>query len=279
MKKISLVLASILMTLSVAYAATSGDDGQVIDTLGGITLSLEEQSDVVSDSPTSVVDLWESANTSYREGDYDAAIAAYTAMIDAEEISWEVYYNLGATYFKDGQIGRAILNTERAARLEPANRDIEDNLEVLRAHTQDRIESLPQFFLVDRATTIRDNLSPNSWTVILLVFLAFTVIFFVAWFRLKRGGLLALTIIMGVFTLSGWGFAHSSYAAIEGGDSAIVLNSAAVVRSSPDAAGKELFILHQGTKVEIEDSYGIYSEVVVASGNKGWIATKDIEKI
>lgn len=277
MKKISLILASIFMTFSVASASAQDLEEQSTgDTIKMVDDAAAEIEGVDSADEAS---LWDNANSEYSSGDYSAAILAYERMLDEGQKSWEVYYNLGAAYFKAGQIGRAILNTERAARLSPANDDVEHNLDVLRAHTQDRIDALPQFFLVDWAESVRDSISPNSWTVGMIVLLVAAALCFVGWYTTKRSVFMASCIVVVVLALSSWGFAHSAYSAIEGGNSAIVLNSATVVRSSPDANGKELYILHQGTKVDIEDSYGIYSEVVVASGNKGWVATKDIETI
>lgn len=222
---------------------------------------------------------WDMANAAYGDASYSEAIDNYEALIERGEESWEVYYNLGAAYFKAGDIGRAILNTERAARLSPANDDVTHNLQVLNAHTKDRIETLPEFFLVEWATTMRDSLKPDSWTMAMLVFVALTLLCGVMWVLRKGRKFMAYGIVFLVLALSAYGFSHSSYARVMGGDDAIVLNTAAVVRSSPEATGKEIFVLHQGTKVEVQNEYGNYTEVTIASGNKGWIATKDIEMI
>jgi SH3-like domain-containing protein len=51
------------------------------------------------------------------------------------------------------------------------------------------------------------------------------------------------------------------------------------VKASPERAGKDLFILHEGTKVEVLDTFGEWSEIRIADGNEGWIRSSSIEII
>ena len=47
--------------------------------------------------------------------------------------SADIYYNLGNSYYKIGDIAKAILNYERALILKPANKDIRSNLEIAKS--------------------------------------------------------------------------------------------------------------------------------------------------
>ena len=60
---------------------------------------------------------------------------------------------------------------------------------------------------------------------------------------------------------------------------AIVFAPTVTIKSSPDASGTDLFILHEGTKVSIKSKLGEWSEIEVEDGNVGWIPSKDIEVI
>ena len=62
-------------------------------------------------------------------------------------------------------------------------------------------------------------------------------------------------------------------------DKAIVFSPSVTVRSSPDESGTDLFLIHEGTKVMIEDTLGIWTEIKLEDGNKGWLYSSDIEKI
>ncbi len=223
--------------------------------------------------------LWINAGVDYADGFYTEAADSYKKIMDIEGPSWELYYNLGSAYFKGGELGKAILCFERASRLNPTNEDVRHNLEVANSFTKDKIESVPSFFLVEWLASLRDMLMPNVWTILLILASVGAVAGCVGWFALRRRKYLIMMLVFLAIALICYGFAHSAYSRASSSDEAIVMNSAAVVRSSPDRSGKELFILHEGTKVEIEDEMGEYSEVSIASGSMGWILSQDIEVI
>ena len=60
---------------------------------------------------------------------------------------------------------------------------------------------------------------------------------------------------------------------------AIVMSTAAPVKSSPDPQSKDIFVLHEGTKVAVGDSLGDWREIRIADGNKGWVQVSAIEMI
>jgi SH3-like domain-containing protein len=62
-------------------------------------------------------------------------------------------------------------------------------------------------------------------------------------------------------------------------NSAIVFAPVVSAKSSPDESGKDLFILHAGTKVELIRPVGEWCEVKIADGNKGWIPKTSFQKI
>jgi SH3-like domain-containing protein len=55
--------------------------------------------------------------------------------------------------------------------------------------------------------------------------------------------------------------------------------SVVAVKSSPSDSGKDLFVLHGGTKVKVIDSVGDWYEIRIADGNMGWILKETMEKI
>ena len=67
------------------------------------------------------------ANALYEEGKYDEAIEVYTGLIDQGLESGNLYYNIGNCYFKKGELGKAIVNYERANKLIPDDSDLKSN--------------------------------------------------------------------------------------------------------------------------------------------------------
>ena len=67
-------------------------------------------------------------NALYADGRYADATAAYEQLLASGVASANTYYNLGNAYLKQGQVGRAVLAYERAARLAPGDPDLRANL-------------------------------------------------------------------------------------------------------------------------------------------------------
>ena len=85
------------------------------------------------------------ADSAYINKDYAQAIEIYESLLQDGE-SGEIYYNLGNAYFKQDELGRAILNYERALLLQPGNADVSANLDIARAKTIDKVNPNPEVF-------------------------------------------------------------------------------------------------------------------------------------
>ena len=63
-------------------------------------------------------------------------------------------------------------------------------------------------------------------------------------------------------------------------DDAVVMRPVVSVKSSPsDADTKNLFILHEGTGVELLDSVGEWCNVRLSDGREGWLKREEIDTI
>ena len=109
----------------------------------------------------SVLNVWAQntkaeADSAYINNDYVKAIEIYEALLQEGEAA-ELYYNLGNSYYKQGDIAKAILNYERAALLNPNNSDIQANLEIARAKTIDKVVPIPEIFFVAWTKALSDG--------------------------------------------------------------------------------------------------------------------------
>ena len=238
---------------------------------------------VVSATAQTSTERWEAGNKAYIEGNYDKAIEEYTAILDGGEYSMKLYYNLANAYFKAGANGKAILYYNKALRIAPSQEDIRHNLALAEAQTKDRIAVIPEFFLNRWLRTMRNSMSCTAWSVLsLLMFgtmLAFGLLFLLAsqvrWRKVGFYGALC-AFVMFVATTS---FAVSSRNDMLSHSEAIVMGTAISVKSSPDRSATDLFVLHEGTKVEILTEVDEWVEVVIADGKKGWTLKSNIETI
>lgn len=227
--------------------------------------------------------IWEQANDAYLNGDYAAAIGAYNTILADGYSSYKLYYNLGNSYFKEGNIGKAILFYNRALLLKPSDADAKFNLEIAESHVRLKIEPIPEFFLTSWIRSFRSMLSTNGWAVFSLIFLAVTlgsVMLYLLSEKLslrKTGFYTAIVAI--IFFIVSLGFSIVERNEILNSSDAIVMSSAVTVKSSPDDASKDVFILYEGTKVKIVSTLGQWAEIEIADGNKGWITANAIETI
>ncbi len=228
--------------------------------------------------------LWRAGVEAYSAGDYAQARKDWEAVRSAGLMSRELYYNLGNACFKDGEIAPAILWYERALRLDPSDADVRYNLEYARALTQDRIEEIPEIFFEQWGHSLCYTLSSNTWAVLSLVFLAIAAGLALLFLLGRTSGCRRLGFFAGIvallLALLGWDMAQWQRTEALRQDMAIVMRPVSSVKSSPsEGSAKDLFILHEGTRVRILDNVAGFSNIELADGRQGWIPAADIEVI
>lgn len=237
-------------------------------------------------TPTTGNDLaarWDAANTAYINNDFAKAIEGYEAILASGEHSAKLYYNLANAYFKSEQTGRAILYYNRALRLKPGDEDIRHNLSVAEARTKDTIEAIPEFFLTQWLRDIRHLMSATTWSVLSLLFVVVLGLGLLCYLlgthlSLRKIGFYTMLCALFLTICTTW-FALAGRNEQLGEDRAIVMTTSAAVKSSPDRAATDLFILHEGTEVEISNTLDGWCEVTIADGKKGWTEHQKIEVI
>lgn len=227
--------------------------------------------------------LWGEGNSNYINGNYNGAVRAYEAVSENGYESSRLYYNLGNAYFKAGNLGRAVLNYYKAQRLAPYDRDIEYNLAVANGYVKDKIDVMPEFPLTKWMNAWRATLDSNAWAVLSLLFLALTLGCALLFFISERGkwrktGFFAgvACVVLCVISLV---FAGLEKKEMTNASDAVILSQSVSVKSAPEQNGSDLFIIHEGTKVDVLASYGDWYEIMIADGNKGWLPVSDMELI
>ncbi|MCQ2142355.1 MAG: BatD family protein [Bacteroidales bacterium] len=230
-------------------------------------------------------ELWQAGVESYSNSQWDDAISSWTAIEQEGLESAELYYNIGNAYFKKTDYAHSIIFYERALKLDPSYKDARANLEFVNSFVQDRIESVPEFVVKTWLRNLCWKASSGVWAGLFLVFLlatvALVVLFLLARGRSGRtwgffGGIVSLLLAVLFLSLSLW--EKSDY---EAEDTAIVMVPVTSVKSAPGSEStKDLFVLHEGTKVEVLETVGTsWSKIELSDGRQGWIKANDIEII
>lgn len=226
---------------------------------------------------------FEKANELYRAGNMQDASSAYEQIVQQGYESVELYYNLGNAYFKLGSIPAAILNYERASRLDPNDEDVAYNLRLANLRIIDRIEPLPLLFFVKWWRSLVNLASGDVWGILAIALL---------WGAAASGGVLVSTRLLTVRRLTFWFGALTLFCSIcafvlmsqrdaieRDANQAIVFLSSAPVKSAPDAQSTDLFVLHEGVKVYILDTVGAWKKIRLADGKVGWMMGDGVEVI
>lgn len=218
---------------------------------------------------------FEQANAAYNSGNYDTALILYNNVISNELESVPLYFNMGNTYYKMREYPMAIYYYEKALKLDPSNEDVRTNLAIANLAIVDKIEEVPQSFIVKGWTGLKNALSGQQWTWLSLVAFALLLVSAYLFLRARRIGMRKLGFFAGVFfalafALSVLFAAQMKQAALKE-DQAIIMTPTVTVKSSPSEASVDLFVLHEGAKVQILDHTDGWNKIKIANGSMGWL--------
>ena len=223
------------------------------------------------------------ADSAYARADYETAVKLYGTLAKQKATS-DVCYNLGCAYYRLDDMAHSVLWFERALKLDPSDKDILTNLEMARTKTIDKIIPQHEFILFTYFRAMTNWFSLRTWTIIaLLSFVLVLVLLLLFWasdslFARKCAFssavlLLLVCILSNVCAVQQRNFKQTH-------TSGIIISPAVTVKSTPADNGNDLFVLHEGSKVEILDSsLKEWCEVSIADGKVGWIPKKSFDLI
>ena len=224
------------------------------------------------------------ADALYEQERYRDAAAAYESVLQTGGVAAEVYYNLGNCYYKVDEIPLAVLNYERALLLDPGDGDIRANLALARGKTVDKVVPPSEMFFVTWWRDLTHCMSMDVWAIlglsafVLLLLGALAYMFASPLWARKWGfyGALVMLVVVLIANLA----AVSQHFDQTHRNAAIILSPVVTVKSAPSATGTDLFLIHEGTKVEILDgTMKEWMEVKYEEGKQGWIPVSAAERI
>lgn len=226
---------------------------------------------------------YNNANSLYNEGNYIEAIEIYESLINGDNLSTDIYYNLGNSYFKNDQISLAILNYERSLKLQPDNEDALFNLRMANKKTVDKIVRLPELFITNTWLNLVNSKTVNNWTYFTLCLLFLSLLLFIAYLLIGNVIIKKTNFYSGVFflllTIFCWIMAAQRNQINLSTSEAIIFESTITIKSEPNEKSEKLFTLHEGTKVKILEEINSWSKIKLPNGNIGWLPSEAIVAI
>ncbi|KAB1068087.1 SH3 domain-containing protein [Tamlana haliotis] len=227
--------------------------------------------------------LFEKANRFYNDGKYAEAIDNYQAILESGVHSADLYFNLANANYKLNNIAPSIYYYEKALLLNPNDSDVKNNLAYAENMTVDAIDKVPEAGLSKFINNLTNKMTFDGWaiTAVCLMFV-FVILFLVYHFSYattqKRltfvGSLTVLAMICVTLTL-----AFHKYNLGKKDNPAIVFVQESKVKSTPNAKSEEAFRLHEGTKVQVIESYDDWQKIKLTDGKTGWVLTDDIKML
>ncbi len=226
-------------------------------------------------APSAMDELKQQADSAYASENFGEALDMYLQLARQGENA-AIYYNLGCTYYRLDSMAKAVLWFERAAQLDPSDDDIRFNLAMARNKTVDRIIPRHEMFFVSMWKTLMHSQSVSEWAYCGVAFFALALLLVglylyssaivvrkIGFFGAILSVLLCVLFNVLAYNLRQYNDTHTT---------GIIMAPAVTVRSTPTRSGTDLFVIHEGTRVEIRDnSMRDWAEIQIADGKVGWI--------
>lgn len=275
-----IALAAALAAACVAWAAGADPGlGAAVRALAGAGDGLAREEAPLD--AAQATELFREANALYAEGAYDGAVSRYERVVGGGIESPDVRYNLANAYFKAGMMGRAVLNYERALRLDPGHEDARANLEFVSEILADRQASVggPMSVLFEDAYS-----RATAGRLAVLASLSYFILVGAVTLGILRGAVTGwvarLAVVMGILLVVVCGLLAVRLYQERSLREAVVLAPEVAVRTGPGEDFVLEFRLHEGTKVRAREDRGDWIRISVGGSDlEGWLPAGSIEEI
>jgi len=223
------------------------------------------------------------AAKAYNKRQYQEAIAQYEKIIAGGNESYALYYNLGNAYFRNNENAQAILNYEKALKIAPNNEDLKHNIEVVNSKLTDKVETVPELFYKRWWKLLVNMMDIDTLAILNIILLSLALILIAIYIVASNIMIRKISFWTGIFlfVLFSIGVLAASQRNhyLNSQHEAIIFTQMVNIKSSPDENSKDIFVLHEGTKVKLLDMIAEWQEIRIANGSVGWIKNSDIRKI
>ncbi len=225
--------------------------------------------------------LFEKASLSYEQKEYEQALNNFKEILDIGLYSSDLYYNIGNCYYKLQQNAKAVLYYEKALKLNPSDEDAIFNLKLVQLQLVDKLAEVPQVFYQKWVESLKNKLTIDQWAKLGLIFLFLFCGFFITFLFIKTYNLKKRSFTISMFSLlvavSSLSLAYYSHKTLK--VEAVLMQANAYIKSAPSNQSEDLFILHEGTKVQLLEVFNDWTKIKLSDGMIGWLESVSVEEI
>lgn len=227
--------------------------------------------------------IFEEANSLYNDGKYAEAIDKYESILKTDQHSAALYFNLGNANYKLNNIAPSIYYYEKALLLEPNDAEIKGNLAFAQNMTIDAINKVPIVGFSKIINNLVNTFKADTWAQIaiagIIVFVLLFLMYHFSYTSSKKRIAFVTSIIslsIGCFSVA---MAFQKESLNKKDNPAIIFAQESRVKTDPKATSEEVFRLHEGTKVQVIESYDDWRKIKLSDNSTGWIPLKDIKTL
>lgn len=223
------------------------------------------------------------ARKAYEAGQFETSIQLYEGILQKGLESSVLYYNLGNAYFRNKDLPSAVLYYEKALKLDPTNPDIQHNIDLVNSKIIDKVEPVPELFYKRWWLALLNTMNLGTVAVLMICLFTLSLLFTGIYLSSTRLGIRKFSfysaIALFILVILSFMVAREKKHYLTRHHEAIVFTPTVTIKSSPDAASTDLFVIHEGLKVTLLDKIGEWQEIRIANGSIGWLKLSDIRHI
>ncbi len=227
--------------------------------------------------------LFNQGKEHYKNGKFQEAINSWEKLLDNGKHSASLYFNLGNASYKLNKVAPSIYYYEKALQLAPADAAIKTNLKFAENARIDAIEPLPRSIFKRWYEQLAGVLTYDGWAITAVAgAVLFVLLFLSYWFaatEVKKRLFFITSIVSVVVLFVGLVMAYQTYGDVLKDRPAIVFSESTEAKNEPNMGGETIFVLHEGTKVQVTAIEDNWLRVLLANGKDGWIPESDVKRL
>ena len=227
--------------------------------------------------------LFNKGNEFYNNGKFELAIKEYRKIIENGLHSPELYFNLGNCFYRLNKVAESNFNYEKALILSPNDQYIINNMSFAKNMILDNIEELPKTQLQNNVNFIVSLFPIKLWSFILLcimiIFFVFAVAYLFSYTPIYKRVYFSTSVLFLIISFLISNIIWQETKNREKIKKGIIFAKELSVFSEPNKRNEEIFIIHEGTKVELIDKLKGWQKIKLSNGSEGWVIENQLKPL